>query len=181
MAYIISLLPLDAEYHAAALQAVYSATPAYWQMYGLDGPPPGQAQQDLKAANETPGRYLVGILKRLDEHDAAAGAEMIGLVDFRLHWPDEGVATIGMLMVAQPYQRQGVGAQAWSLLAPWLAASDQAHKARLSIEQFNITALKFWEELGFSLTGESDRVRSGDQFVRLLYLEKTLPATGSGS
>ena len=32
----------------------------------------------------------LGIVKRVDEHDAAAGAEMIGLVDFRLHWPDDG-------------------------------------------------------------------------------------------
>jgi RimJ/RimL family protein N-acetyltransferase len=175
VAHIISLLPLDAEYHAAALQAVYTATPGYWQMYGLAGPPPDQAQQDLTASNETPGRYLVGIVKRMDEHDVAEGAELIGLVDFRLDWPDEGVATVGMLMVAQPYQRQGVGAQAWSLLAPWLTASAHMRKARLSIEQFNIGALKFWEALGFVLTGESDRVRSGDQFVRLLYLENTLP------
>lgn len=176
MAHIISLLPLDAEYHAAAVQAVYAATPHYWQMYGLDGPPADQAQRDLAAANETPGRYLAGIVKRVDAQDAAAGAELIGLVDFRLDWPAEGTATIGMLMVAEAYQRQGVGAQAWSLLAPWLAASAHMQKARLSIEQFNIGALKFWEKLGFRLTGESDRVRSGDQFVRHLYLESPLPS-----
>jgi RimJ/RimL family protein N-acetyltransferase len=174
VAHTISLLPLDAEYHAEALQAVYTATPAYWKLYGLGGPPPEQAQQDLNASNQTPGRYLVGIVKRLDEHDVAAGAELIGLIDFRLHWPDEGIATIGMLMVAQRYQRKGIGAQAWSLLAPWLAASAQINKARLGIEQFNLAALKFWQEMGFALTGESDRVRSGEQFVRLLYLEKTL-------
>jgi RimJ/RimL family protein N-acetyltransferase len=173
---MISLLPLDAEYHAPALQAVYAATPGYWQMYELDGPPPSQAEDDLKAANETPGRYLLGIVKRVDEQDPGAGAEMIGLVDLRLHWPEEGVATLGMLMVAGPYQRQGVGAQAWSLLSPWLAASAGITSARLSVEQFNIPALKFWEAMGFALTGASDRVRSGDQFVRLLYLEKPLSA-----
>lgn len=175
MAHIISLLPLDAEYHDAALQAVYMATPGYWQMYGLDGPPPDQAQRDLAAANETPGRYLVGIVKRVDEQDAAAGAELIGVVDFRLDWPQAETATIGMLMVAAPYQRQGVGTQAWALLSPWLAATAHMQKARLSIEQFNLGALKFWESLGFSMTGDSDRVRSGDQFVRMLYLEDTLP------
>jgi hypothetical protein len=31
--------------------------------------------------------------------------------------------------------------------------------------------------MGFALTGESDRLRSGDRFVRLLYLQKTLPDT----
>jgi RimJ/RimL family protein N-acetyltransferase len=177
VAHIISLLPLDAEYHAPALQAVYVATPGYWQMYGLDGPPPDQAQRDLAAASDTPGRYLVGIVKRVDEQDAAAGAELIGVVDFRLDWPQAETATIGMLMVAAPYQRQGVGTQAWALLSPWLAASTHMHKARLGIEQFNIGALKFWESLGFSLTGGSDRVRSGDQFVRMLYLESPLPSS----
>ena len=56
MAHIISLLPLDAEYHAPALQGVYAATPGYWQMYGLEGPPPDQAQQDLAAALAAPLR-----------------------------------------------------------------------------------------------------------------------------
>ncbi len=176
MAHMISLLPLDAEYHAGALQAVYTATLGYWQMYGLEGPPPDQAHHDLAAANETPGRYLVGIVKRVDEQDTAAGAELIGLVDFRVDWPAAETVTIGMLMVAAPYQRQGIGTQTWALLSPWLAASAHMQKARLSIEQFNIGALKFWESLGFSLTGDSDRVRSGDQFIRLLYLESALPS-----
>lgn len=175
MPHIISLLPLDAEYHAPALQAVYAATPGYWQMYGLAGPPSDQAERDLAAANTTPGRYMLGIVKRVDEQDAAAGAELLGLVDFRLNWPENSSATVGMLMVAEPYQRQGIGAQAWSLLAPWLAATAHMQKARLGVEQFNFGALKFWENLGFSLTGDSDRVRSGEQFVRVLYLESPLP------
>jgi RimJ/RimL family protein N-acetyltransferase len=174
---MISLLPLDAEYHAPALQAVYAAVQGYWAMYDLPGPPEGQAEDDLKAANATPGRYLLGIVKRLDEQDPSAGAELIGLLDFRLHWPAEGVATIGMVMVTEPYQRQGVGGQAWALLAPWLAATAGIVTARLAIEQFNIPALKFWERMGFALTGESDRIRSGEQLVRLLYLEKPLTTT----
>jgi RimJ/RimL family protein N-acetyltransferase len=173
---MISLLPLAAEYHAAALQAVYAATPGYWAMYELEGPPAGQAAGDLQASSATPGRYLVGIVKRVDATDAAAGAELIGLLDFRLHFPQEGVATVGMIMVAEPYQRQGVASQAWSLLAPWLAATGGMQKARLAVEQFNVAALKFWEQAGFTLTGESDRLRSGDRFVRLLYMEKLLAA-----
>jgi RimJ/RimL family protein N-acetyltransferase len=177
MAYSISLLPLDREYHSAALQAVYDATPSYWEMYGLPSAPPDQAEKDLHAANDTPGRFLLGIVKRVDELDVSAGAEMIGLVDLRLHWPEDAVAYVGMLMVAEPLQRQGIGSQAWSLLAPWLAASANIHTVRVGIEQFNVRALKFWEQMGFALTGESDRLRSGDRFVRLLYLQKTLPDT----
>jgi RimJ/RimL family protein N-acetyltransferase len=174
MAHLISLLPLDAELHVVALQAVYAATPGYWALYGLPAAPAGQAERDLLAGNTTPGRYLLGIVQRADEADAAAGAELIGVVDFRLHWPAEGVAYIGMLMVAEPYQRQGVGTQAWSLLAPWLAATAKISTARTGVEQFNVPALKFWQQAGFRLTGESDRMRSGDALVRLLYLEQAL-------
>jgi RimJ/RimL family protein N-acetyltransferase len=171
---LISLLPLDADLHTPALQAVYAATPSYWAMYGLPAAPSGQAESDLRAGNTTPGRYLLGIVQRVDESDATAGAELIGVLDFRLHWPAEGVAYIGMLMVAEPYQRQGVGTQAWSLLAPWLAATAKIDTARTGVEQFNVAALKFWQQVGFRLTGASERVRSGDSLVRLLYLERTL-------
>jgi len=173
--HLISLLPLDAELHAPALQAVYAATPQYWAMYGLPGAPQGQAQEDLDAGSTTPGRYLLGIVRRVDASDADAGAELIGLLDFRLHWPEEGTAYIGMLMVAEPYQRTGVATQAWSLLVPWLATTAKMSKIRTGVEQFNVGALKFWQHMGLHLTGESDRVRSGDLFVRLLYLEQTLP------
>jgi RimJ/RimL family protein N-acetyltransferase len=149
MAHMISLLPLDAELHVSALQAVYAATP---------------------------GRYLLGIVQRVDQANAAAGAELIGVLDFRLHWPIEGAAYVGMLMVAGPFQRQGVATQAWSLLAPWLTATAKIDKARTGVEQFNHAGLKFWQQMGFHLTGESDRLRSGDALVRLLYLEQMLAA-----
>lgn len=132
-------------------------------MYGLAAAPQGQAQDDLNAAGATPGRYLLGIVRRVDAGDAEAGAELIGLLDFRLHWPEEGTAYVGMLLVAEPYG----SSPAWrpkprELLAPWLAATAKVRKVRTGVEQFNIGALKFWQRMGLRLTGDSDRIRSGD-------------------
>ncbi len=177
MSHVISLLPLSADYHADALQQVYRATPGYWQMYHLPGSPAGQAARDLEAAQTTPGRHLLGIVRRLVDDDSAAGVEMVGVMDFRLHWPDENVAYIGMVMVAEPYQRQGIGSEAWRLLRPWLARSAQMARARLGVEQFNPGALQFFQHLGFTLTGQTDRVRSGQRWVRLLYMEQSLAET----
>src|SRR5688572_30974398 len=84
----ISLLPLNAADHAEVLQAVYRATPHYWQMYHLPSSPAGQAESDLEAAATTPGRTLMGIVRRVDEGDPTLGVEMVGVVDFRLQWPD---------------------------------------------------------------------------------------------
>jgi RimJ/RimL family protein N-acetyltransferase len=175
---IISLLPLNATDHAEALQEVYRATPGYWQMYHLASSPTGQAQRDLEAAASTPGRSMMGIVRRIDANDdandAAGGVEMVGVVDFRMHWPDPDVVYVGMIMVAEPYQRQGIGRAAWRLLAPWLAQSAQMRSARAGIEQFNPNALRFLQALGFSLTGESSRMQSGKRWVRLLYMEYDL-------
>lgn len=174
MAHIISLLPLEAGIHAPALQAVYTATPDYWTMHNLPGPPPGQAAEDLAEGNATAGRYMLGIVRRIDAADASVGAELIGLLDFRLHWPVQTTAYVGMMMVAEPYQRQGVATQAWSLLVPWLVASAQVTTVRTGVEQFNLAALQFWQHMGLRLSGESDRLRSGSALVRLLYMEQAL-------
>ncbi len=171
---IITLLPVDAALHTAALQAVYAAVPGYWRLYHLPGAPADHAVHELAAVQATPGRALLAIVRPLDRHDPAQGAEMIGVLDFRLHWPEEGVAYLARLMVAEALQRQGVGTQAWSLLKPWLASAADIHTARVGVEQFNVTALKFWEAQGFTLTGESDRVRVGEKFVRLLYMRASL-------
>jgi len=168
----VSLLPLSLEYHVAALQAVYSATPSYWQMYNRANSPADQAERDLRAVAETSGRYLLGIVRRVIADDASAGATLIGFIDFRLHWPAPDAVYVGLLMVAEPYQRQGIARQAWQLLEPWLTESAQMHKARLGVEQFNPHALQFFQQIGFALTGDAERIKVGDKFVRLLYMEK---------
>jgi len=174
MAELITLMPLDPTLHTDALQAVFAATPGYWQLYKLHAPPADHAARALADAQETPERTLLGILRRVDRDNPDVGAEMIGVLDFRLHWPQDGTAYIGLLLVAEPLQRQGIGAQAWSLLKPWLAAVADIRIVRVGVEQFNVAALKFWEAQGFTLTGESDRVRVGEKFVRLLYMAAAL-------
>lgn len=175
---LISLVPLSLAWHVDALQQLYRATPAYWAMYSFPTAPAGQAENDLRTAAETPGRTLLGIVQRTaDSPEESTGAgELIGLIDLRLHWPDPQVVSLGMVMVAEMYQRQGVATQAWSLLYPWLVQQAQMQKARLAVEQFNPNALKFFESLGFILTGAADRIKVGDKFVRLLAMELALSA-----
>jgi RimJ/RimL family protein N-acetyltransferase len=169
---VITLIPLSPEYHVAALSAVYQAVPNYWAFYHLPGSPPGQAENDLRAAAGTPGRQLMGIVRQLDGRESDAAGELIGMADFRQHWPGAHVVSIGMFMVVEALQRQGIGRQAWALLEPWFIQTAKMHKARVGVEQFNPIALQFFTSLGFHLTGQTNRHRVGDKFVRLLYLEK---------
>jgi ribosomal protein S18 acetylase RimI-like enzyme len=194
----IALMPLSPALHVGALQHLYRATPSYWQRHQYTNVPAGQAANDMRSATETPGRYLMGVVQpsstskstasestvdvdaqpiKPDNSDSApgkTGGELIGLVDFRLDWPEAGVVYVGMVMIAEREQRLGLGTAAWQLLRPWLANNAQMHRARLGVEQFNPTALKFFESLGFQLTGEANRIKVGEQLVRLLYMELML-------
>jgi RimJ/RimL family protein N-acetyltransferase len=181
MLQVVSLLPLTEADHADALQEVYRATPAYWQMYELPSAPAGQAARDLAAAAATPGRSLMGIVRRVDPTDPTQGVEMVGTVDFRIGWPEPQIVYVAMIMVAEPYQRQGIGTQAWQILAPWLAQSAEMQLARTGVEQFNPNALRFFQSLGFRLSGASSRIQSGRRWVRLLYMEQALPVADNST
>lgn len=178
MTHSISLLPLDATLHAGALQRVYELSPAYWAMYHMAQAPAGQAARDLTAIDDEPGRMGLGIATANEPGNAAAGAQLVGMIDFRLQWPDPDMAYIGILLVAEPFQRQRVGSDAWALLEPWLANEANLHTVKLGVEQFNPGALKFFQTLGFTLTGEAQRIRSGKRLVRLLAMEKGLKSEG---
>ena len=177
----ISLVPLTRTLHVGALQHLYRATPGYWAMYHYLQAPPGQAANDMAAAEETPGRYLMGLIQPRRElgetptpSTQSSAGELIGLVDFRLDWPESGVAYIGMIMVAEIHQRQGIGTAAWQLLQPWLRKEAKMETARLAVEQFNTKGMQFFQSLGFQFTGDADRLKVGERFVRLLYMELTL-------
>lgn len=184
----ITLLPLSPALHVGALQHLYRATPGYWQLYQHATVPPGQAARDMRNATETPGRYMMGVVQPTATSTAVAlqtngtedarepdkSGELIGLVDFRLDWPEPSVAYLGMVMVAERHQRRGIGTAAWTLLQPWLAGDAGMQKVRLGVEQFNTGALQFFEQLGFTLTGEAERIKVEDRLVRLLYMDYTL-------
>ncbi len=177
----VSLQPLTPELHGPALQRVYELTPSYWALYGLPALPQDQARRDLEAAEKEVNRYALGILLAKEPGNPAAGAQLVGLVDFRLNWPSEKLAYLGMLLVAEPFQRQGIGTEAWRLLEPWLAETARMERVRLGVEQFNPGALRFFQSLDFQLTGKTLRIRSGNKFVRLLLMEKALPREPSTS
>jgi len=156
------------------LQQVYALTPAYWAMHHLPGAPAGQAARDLAAVQTEAGRSALGILLPNEPGNPSAGAQLIGLLDFRMHWPQPGTVYVGMVMVAEPFQRQGAASAAWRLLEEWLAGQAGVSLARLTVEQFNPGALRFFQRVGFALTGESRRTKSGKRLVRLLVMEKEL-------
>jgi RimJ/RimL family protein N-acetyltransferase len=174
MSTVINLVPLSSEHHVEALQGVYKAVPSFWNMYGRQGAPDGQALRDLVEVESTPGRIMMGIVRRLQEDNPTSGQEMIGVVDFRMQWTRQDTVYLAMVMVAESMQRQGIGSEAWRLHAVWFRDNAGLHTVRLGVEQFNTSALRFFNSIGFQLTGDASRIRVGDKWIRLLYMEQDL-------
>lgn len=177
----ISLLPLTLDQHSELLQAVYRAAADYWALYGLREAPANQALHDLREAATTPGRTVMGIVRPVstssnghDEQRTRGAVEMVGMLDIRLHYPGDTIASLGMIVVAQAVRRQGIARAALGYLEPWLAASAGMRTLRLGVEQFNPGALAFFQAAGFVVTGQAARHQVGEKFVRLLYMEKVI-------
>lgn len=163
--------------HAELLQAVYDASPDYWQMYDISVLSRKQALRDLQQVERTPGRTLLGILLPVLPATGEQRVEMVGCLDIRLHYPADNVVAVGMIMVALPHRRKGIARHAWLLLEAWLAESAHMQTAHARVEQFNIPAMRFFGAVGFAMTGEADRAHVGDKFVRLLTMEKSIAAS----
>jgi ribosomal protein S18 acetylase RimI-like enzyme len=116
----------------------------------------------------------MGIIKPGDDRGTDAAGIMVGMVDFRLRWPSPDICYLAMVMVAEPFQRQGIGSQAWQLLHAWLAGIADIRYVRGGVEQQNLSALAFFQRLGFRLTGESRRMRVREKYVRILFIQRAV-------
>lgn len=168
----VSLRPLSAE-DVAAVQAVFEATPDYFAQ--LTGEPPAghEAQRTFDSLAGQPGRLWLGLFVP----DEAGLPDLIGLLDLRLGFPEPQTVTLGLLLVCEARQRQGLGSQAYRLLEGWLRQQD-FDLVELHVAGQAFGAQQFWRQLGFEFSGQQQRVALGRKSVRLLAMSKRLAPAG---
>lgn len=76
--------------------------------------------------------------------------ETAGVIDFLRDYPRPGTVYVGLLMVREDRQGQGLGA----ILFRELARLSQGEHFRLAVLEHNTAALAFWRRIGFVATGE---------------------------
>lgn len=81
---------------------------------------------------------------------AMSRGETVGVVDFLRDYPRPGTVYVGLLMVREDRQGQGLGTR---LFRELVRLSQGAH-FRLAVLEHNPQALKFWQQMGFVATGE---------------------------
>ena len=156
-----------------ALLPVYLSNPAFVRMnegsqgeagyYDLE-----MFQRDWWINRMMPGGHVLGLYLK------ATGAP-VGQANFLEENPEDGMPWLGLLMIAAPHQRQGLGREAWDGLAAHFRATYGWPALRLGVLKPNTAALAFWQALGFTQVAEKGEGEGdGDGERRAIVLERAL-------
>jgi RimJ/RimL family protein N-acetyltransferase len=151
----------------AALQHVLESSPAYF--HTVTGLPPGPAEAQSTFTALPPGKDYDD--KRV--WGLYAGDDMIGCADVIRGYPVRDKAVIGLLLLAEHWQRRGFGRAFALLVERMIAAWPEITTLRIGVIEQNVGAVAFWRKLGYVENGE---VKSPDQSYvgHVVVLEKPL-------
>lgn len=158
----------DAEVeHLPELLPVYLSNPEFVRMnegsrgeagyYDLE-----MFQRDWWINRMMPGGHVLGIYLK-------ATGEAVGQANFLEENPDDGMPWLGLLMIAAPHQRQGLGREAFDALADHFRTTYGWPALRLGVLAPNTAGIAFWQALGFEQVAEK-----GEDARHVFVLERTL-------
>jgi RimJ/RimL family protein N-acetyltransferase len=133
----------------AALQCVLEAAPRYFET--ITGLPPGGAEAQSTFTALPPGKTYDD--KRV--YGLYAGDAMIGCADVIRGYPVAHKTVIGLLLLAQPWQRRGLGRAFERLVVRTFSDWPEITTVRIGVVATNEDALAFWRKLGYRHTGEA--------------------------
>ena len=108
-------------------------------------------------------RHLLGIF--LDD-------ELIGVIDLRFDDPQPLETQVGLILLSPSHRRQELGTWALRILEAWLRRDTPTEGVVVSVPAQDHAAQGFFVANGYSFTGQSARVLTGDTRMRLLEMRK---------
>lgn len=151
-----------------ALQRVLEAAPTFAER--ITGAPPGAADAQstytiLPEGKSYDDKFVFGIF---------LGSEMVGCIDVIRGYPTENIASLGLMLIAEPHQRQGIGTAAYAELERIVEAWGSCNRIRLQVQMTNADVIAFWRKVGFEGTGEERPWDYGPVHTQAVILEKSL-------
>ena len=153
----------------AAMQRVFESAPRYFDV--VTRLPPGSAEAQSTFTALPPGKDYDD--KRV--WGLYTGDQMIGCADVIRGYPVREKAIIGLLLLAEPWQRRGLGRAFALLIEKVIADWPEIATIRLGVVETNTGALAFWKKLGYVETGEAKRTDTS-HVADTIVLEKPLKA-----
>jgi hypothetical protein len=102
-------------FDAGVIHSLYVATPGYFDMISIPVPTLAEVRTELAAAAEDPRRHVELVLAEAEPHplgvtvDGESGRPVVGVLDFKVDYPEPGDATVNLLLIHVGYQRRGWG------------------------------------------------------------------------
>lgn len=152
----------------AELQGVLEAAPTYARL--VTGAPPGHADAQSTYSALPPGRsyedkFVFGVYR---------DGRMVGCADLIRGYPDARTATLGLLLIAEPFQGQGIGRRAYRAIEAHARAWGTCTRMRIGVVRTNDRAMPFWSKLGFTPSGEVKPYRHANVASQTTVLVKEL-------
>ncbi len=123
---------------APLIQALFQKSPTYFQLIAMEPPTLEDVLQDLRTLETDPRRRVRLLLE---------GAEAVGYLDYKLHYPTPEEATLSLLLIREDRQGQGLGRRALAYLLSEL----QGFKALYAVVYGqNPRAHRFFQAQGFT-------------------------------
>jgi len=144
---------------APLVHDLYAATPAYFEIISIPVPTPQEVATDIATAIQDPRRFIeIVLLDGPDNEiigsdagcvaDPVTGQPVAGYLDYKLDYPQEGDATVNLLLIRHGLQSYGVGTACAEDLERRLTG--KAQRMLASIYGENPRARNFWERLGYT-------------------------------
>ena len=138
---------------AKLIHQIYLQTPCYFDSIAIEMPTFGEVKDELAIATKDPSRYVelvVGEQKdglKTNIIHTKTGKEVLGYLDYKLDYPDNGDATVNLLMISAKVQRNGLGKRVAKDLEKRLKG--QIKRILASIYGENPSAEGFWRSLDY--------------------------------
>ena len=150
------------------LQRVLEEAPTYAQR--ITGLPPGKADAQstysaLPDGKSYRDKFVFGIVR---------GTEMTGCADLIRGYPRPATAMLGLLLVSERHQHQGIGRLAYGLLEQFVQGWGVCDRVRIGVVRTNEEVIPFWTRLGFAATGELRAYRYASVSSEVVVFEKPL-------
>jgi RimJ/RimL family protein N-acetyltransferase len=152
------------------LQSVLASAPEYSQL--VTGAPPGRADAQstytiLPPNKRYEDKFVFGIYVQ---------GKCVGCIDLIRGYPTPATAMLGLLLVAESFQRRGVGSAAYSLVEDRIRAWGSCTRVQVGVVEANERAIPFWRRLGFRPTGEVRPYQYASVVSRTFIFEKEVPS-----
>jgi len=105
---------------------------------------------------------------------AYLGDMLVGCADLIRGYPSPSVATLGLLVVTEPYQGAGLGSELLGRVEDVVREWGGCDRIRLGVVRNNGAALPFWAAMGFVPTGEVKPYSRGTVTSEVVVMEKDL-------